>query len=209
MTPAAIFLFEKSGRTAEPFAQAGWDCYCIDIDHEQDWSDGTVNFIKADARTWKPSADLVERCRFFAAMPPCDHLAVSGARWFKGKGLRKLSESIELFAVAAEWADALGVPYFIENPVSTISTYWRKPDHVFDPHQFTQLYPQDNYSKKTCLWTGNGFVMPEPCPVAGQTIDDRIHKAAPGDGRKDFRSATSLAFIRAVFDANFNERKAA
>ena len=28
-------------------------------------------------------------------------------------------------------AKLLGVPYMIENPVSVVSTYWRKPDYIF------------------------------------------------------------------------------
>tara|TARA_R110000822_G_scaffold298623_1_gene421452 strand:- start:328 stop:486 length:159 start_codon:yes stop_codon:yes gene_type:complete len=36
--------------------------------------------------------------------------------------------------------------------------------------------------------------LPEP--------DDRIHKAAPGPDRADFRSATPLGFARAVFATN-------
>ena len=95
MTPVAIFLYELSGQSAAPFAAAGWDCYCIDIAHERDHQKGNVRFIKADARRWKPSRDMVERCAFFAAFPPCDDLACSGARWFKGKGLHALSDAIE------------------------------------------------------------------------------------------------------------------
>ena len=91
MKPVAIFLYELSGKSAEPFAAAGWDCYCIDIAHPADRSEGNIHFIRADARHWKPSKDMVARCKFFAAFPPCDNLAVSGARWFKGKGLRVLS----------------------------------------------------------------------------------------------------------------------
>jgi hypothetical protein len=198
----AVFLYELSGKTAEPFAQAGWDCYCIDIAHERNWSDGSVHYIKADARAWKPTREIVENIKFFAAMPPCDDLAVSGARWFKGKGLRKLSQAIELFAVATEWAEFFGVPYFIENPRSTISTYWRKPDHSFHPWQYTDWEMSDNYTKTTCLWTGGGFIMPARNEMP-DCVDDRIHKAAPGPGRANFRSQSPLGFIRAVYAANF------
>jgi len=207
MRPLAIFLYELSGKSAEPFAQAGWDCICIDTQHERTWTDGTVAYIKADARHWKPSRDQMERCRFFAAFPPCDHLAVSGARWFKGKGLYLLAQSIELFAIAADWMDYLESPGFIENPVSTISTYWRKPDHICHPSDFTVWEPRDNYSKKTCLWVNDGFVMPTTArDYSLGAPDDRIHKAAPGPNRKNIRSATPSGFMRAVFDANFNEQ---
>ena len=203
MKPVAIFLYELSGQSAEPFAAAGWDCYCIDIAHQADRSAGNVHFIRADARHWKPTKDMVMRCRFFAAFPPCDHLAVSGARWFVGKGLHKLSESVELFAIAAEWAEFFEAPYLIENPVSTISTYWRKPDHVFDPWQFTAWAANDNYTKKTCLWTGGGFVMPEPQATC-QVIDTRrIVDTKRDANRANARSVTPIGFMRAAFDANF------
>ncbi|GKX34653.1 MAG: hypothetical protein MnENMB40S_22710 [Rhizobiaceae bacterium MnEN-MB40S] len=207
MKPVAIFLFELSGKSAEPFAAAGWDCYCVDIAHPGNRSEGNIHYVKADARSWKPTKDMVLRCRFFAAFPPCDHLAVSGARWFKGKGLRCLSGSIELFSVAAEWAEFFEAPYLIENPVSTISTYWRKPDHTFDPWQYTGYAANDNYSKKTCLWTGGGFVMPEPCPTCNTIDTRRIVDAAKTD-RANVRSVTATGFIRAAFEANFGKAAA-
>ena len=57
-------------------------------------------------------------------------------------------------------ARLLGPPYFIENPVSTISSYWRKPDHTFDPWQYNALDPASSYTKKTCLWVGVGSRCP-------------------------------------------------
>lgn len=206
--PVYIGLFEKSGNMAKPFAEAGWECHCFDLDAEQGYRDG-VQFHQADLRSHAFGRWIIDlEPSFIAAFPPCDHLAVSGARWFQGKGLRKLAESIELFAAAAEICEAAGCPYFIENPVSTISTYWRKPDHTFHPHQYAGFCPEDAYTKKTCLWAGGGFVMPAPCPLDGVEPDDRIHKAAPGPGRKDFRSATPRGFARAVFNTNAMERSA-
>ena len=209
----AIFLFDRSGKMALPFAEAGWHCLCIDINGNP----GTDNFTSGgmivrevhDIRRWKPHPSWVN-ADFFAAFPPCDHLAVSGSRWMKGKGLRKLADAIDLFAYSAEWAEWFNCPYIIENPVGTISTYWRKPDHSFNPYDYTAFELGDNYTKKTCLWTGGGFVMPAPKrdPEAGDP-DDRIHKAPPGPDRANFRSVTPLGFARAVFEANFGERKAA
>jgi hypothetical protein len=206
MRPVAIFLYELSGKSAEPFAAAGWDCYCIDLAHERDRTEGNVHFVKADARHWMPTKDMVLRCRFFAAFPPCDHLAISGSRWFRGKGLHALAGSVELFAVAAEWAEFLEVTYFIENPVSTIATYWRKPDHTFDPWQFTRWAANDNYTKKTCLWTGGGFVMPPEAALPGPLKDKFIRDmAGKGHVRANARSVTPIGFMRAVYAANFDE----
>ena len=203
MKPVAIFLYELSGRAAEPFLAAGWDCYCIDLQHPKTRSIGNLHLVRADARSWKPSRDMIARCRFFAAFPPCDDLACSGALWFKGKGLRALSGAIELFAVAAEWAEFFEVAYFIENPRSTISTYWRKPDHTFDPCDYSAFEPAEHFTKKTCLWTGGGFVMPPraalPGPATANVIRDMPGK---GKARANARSVTPRGFMRAVFEAN-------
>jgi hypothetical protein len=54
-------------------------------------------------------------------------------------------------------------PWCIENPVSTLGSYWRKPDFSLHPHEFGG-WPGgsgDDYRKRTCLWTGGGFRFPE------------------------------------------------
>ena len=94
--------------------------------------------------------------------------------------------------------------YFIENPVSTIKTYWREPDHRFDPCDYAG-YPggeSDLYTKKTCLWTGGGFVMP-PTRRLEPTQGSRMHLLPPSADRADMRSATPAGFSRAVFEANY------
>ena len=112
-----------------------------------------------------------------------------------------------MFATAAEFCEWSGAPYGIENPVSTISSHWRKPDYTFTPDQYTGLCADDNYTKKTCLWVGNGFIMPEPNrdESLGEP-DDRIHRCPPGPDRANIRSATPLGFSRAVFLANGKSR---
>lgn len=205
MKPAAIFLYELSGHSAEPFAQAGWDCYCIDLAHKNHHTKGNIHFLRRDARHWLPTRDMVMRCKFFAAFPPCDNLAASGAAWFKGKGLRVLADSVELFGIAAGWAEFFEVPYLIENPRSTISTYWRKPDHTFNPCDYATYEPRDNYTKLTCLWTGGGFVMPGAAPGTAPVDTTRILNA-PGKGkdRANARSVTPVGFMRAAYEANFS-----
>lgn len=202
MNGIVVSLFDKTGNVVRPWAEAGYTCVCYDIQHEGVRREGNITYSHWDAldrRIGLPSDSVAMAFAF----PPCTHLAVSGARWFKGKGLRALAESIEMFAVAAEFCEATGAPYLIENPVSTISTYWRKPDHNFHPWHFTAYEPDDNYTKQTCLWTGGGFVMPARNALEGLgKPDNRIHAAPPSDDRADFRSATPMGFARAVFDAN-------
>lgn len=159
MKDVFIGIYDLTGNMAQPWIEAGYTAVLVDVQHPAGITqDGNIIRIGADIRNgWLPPRELVERAAFVAAFPPCDHLAVSGARWFRGKGLRKLALSIDLFATAAELCEWLDVPYIIENPVSTISTYWRKPDAVFHPHHFTLLDPDDNYTKQTCLWVGGGL----------------------------------------------------
>lgn len=193
-----VSLFDRTGIMVKPWVEAGYNAVCVDIQNES--PDSIMR--TGDLKTWVPERRMIEDgVAFLAAFPPCDHLSVSGARWFKGKGLGALAESIILFERAAFWAEWFGAPYMIENPVSTISTYWRKPDHNFHPWEYAGLDASDNYTKKTCLWTGNGFVMPSRKP--GNTApDDRIHKAPPSPERKNIRSATPAGFARAVFETN-------
>jgi len=138
--------------------------------------------------------------------PPCTDMAVSGARWFRAK-----YEADKLFqakaVMVAEQCRTIGrlsgAPYMVENPVSVLASAFGKPQHTFHPADYTAYEPGDNYTKKTCLWTGGGFIMPQPSkdPSLGAP-DNRIHFASPGPERANFRSATPMGFARAVFEAN-------
>lgn len=200
-----LSLFDFSGAMLQPWKTAGYDCYIVDIQHpsHRPTTKNGIECLHADlSQAWLPpfSPDDIA---FVSAFPPCDHLSVSGARWFKGKGLRKLASSISMFATAVEICEWSKAPYLIENPISTISSYWRKPDHIFHPYHFANHEPNDNYTKKTCLWTGGGFIMPEKCSGIGLgKPDDRIHKAPPGKDRNAFRSQTPFGFAQAVFEVN-------
>jgi site-specific DNA-cytosine methylase len=80
------------------------------------------------------------------AHPPCTHLAVSGARWFKDKQVeqKEALDFVKLLLAAPIERIAL------ENPVSIISTHVRKPEQIIQPWQFG--HPE---AKKTCLWLKN------------------------------------------------------
>ncbi|MEE8263245.1 MAG: hypothetical protein V3R83_12355 [Gammaproteobacteria bacterium] len=197
-----IGVYEQSGIMARCWVEKGYRAMCVDINCTPGLRDGVV-YVRADMRCWIPPRFVVEQgVAFFAAFPPCTDLAVSGARWFQGKGLGKLAEAIELFERAAFWAEWFGAPYLIENPVSTMSSYWRKPDHIFHPWQYCGHAAEDCYTKKTCLWTGHGFVMPGKFHPTNVKPDDRIHKASPSDSRAMFRGITPAGFAKAVFLAN-------
>ena len=149
---------------------------------------------------WVPPRSEIHFAAFF---PPCTDVAVSGARWFTDKGLGALIKALQLFEVSIKWAEWCGCPYMIENPVSTVSSYWRKPDYIFNPCDYAGYQGGENdlYTKKTCLWTGGGFVMPDPKPRT-PSQGSRMHLLSPGADRANMRAVTPAGFARAVFEAN-------
>src|SRR5687767_9567760 len=119
-----LSLCDRTGIMLEPWAQAGYECIAVDIQHAAgERNAGKITWIGADIRHWLPPK--TEYAAVFA-FPPCTHLAVSGARWFKSKGLRALSEGLELVDRCRSICEWSGAPWMLENPVSTLATYWRE-----------------------------------------------------------------------------------
>lgn len=194
--------FDRTGNMVRPWAEAGYLCYCIDLQHTRgERRKGNIVYVGADMCEWLPPYG--KNIVFQAFFPPCTHLATSGARWFKDKGLGRLSDAISLFAVAVRLAEWIPAPYLIENPVSTISSYWRRPDFTFDPCDYAGYEggEDDTYTKRTCLWTGKGFRMPQRLrlpPTKGSLMN--LIPSTPEQA--NLRSATPRGFARAIFESN-------
>lgn len=109
--------------------------------------------------------------------PPCTHLAVSGARWFK----YKQKEQKEALKFVQYLMDLPINKICLENPVSIISTRIRKPDQIIQPWQFGH-----GETKKTCLWLKN-LPLLEPTDIV-EGRENRIHKMAPSKERGKLRS---------------------
>jgi hypothetical protein len=212
MATTVVSLCDLTGNFVTPWVAAGFDAILVDPQHGRDRTIYTPhgNAIVRLAATVEEAlpflSGLLGDIAFVSAFPPCTDMAVSGARWFETK--RQGDPYFQAKAVAvAEQCRTIGrlsgAPWFVENPVSILSSVFGKPDHIFSPHDYTGWEPADNYTKKTCLWTGGGFEMPPPLrdTTLGEP-DDRIHKAPPGPERANFRSATPMGFARAVFDSN-------
>ena len=220
-------LFDGSGLMAQPWAEAGHTCYCFNYDgadhgdyarlgakveHEN------IHYINAwidNKFDFEVAPDII------FAFPPCTDLAVSGAAHFETK--RKKNPTFQVEAVitckvAERLAKRYNVPYMIENPVSVLSSLWRKPDYVFNPNEYGGYLPEDDthpmfpdvipardaYAKKTCLWTGNGFVMPDVAVVAADSGDNPGWAKLGGKSArtKTIRSLTPRGFAKAVYGAN-------
>lgn len=80
------------------------------------------------------------------AFPPCTHLAISGARWFKDKA-KEQAEALEFVKLLLD----APIKYIcLENPVGIISSRIRKPSQYVHPYYFG-----DPAFKKTGLWLKN------------------------------------------------------
>lgn len=228
-----VSLYDYTGAAAQPWAEAGYPCVCFDIQHsavmprvERFQGGGSISYIRADLHDRETLSDIATAYRgktaFGMAFPVCTDMAVSGAAHFATK-LDNDPLFQEKAVDHAVWCEkvfqAIGTPYLIENPVSVLSTKWRKFDHAFEPYQYggyipddqaahpkwpDYIAPRDAYPKKTCLWTGNGFVMPERRPVDCPPGYSTQHKKLGGKSAKtkNIRSATPRGFARAVFEAN-------
>lgn len=212
MREVAIFLCDITGHMADPWVNGGYDVILVDPQHKPgvcvSGPRTTVGHVIDHPGTWGLLRKVAHKRRiaFVAGFPPCTDLAVSGARWFEEKSRKDWA--FQFRAMHVVWqcqviGEMSGAPWMIENPNSVISSLWRKPDHTFHPCDYTAYEANDNYKKKTMLWTGGGFCMPPP--VIDYKLgmpDDRIHRAPPSEDRANFRSATPKGFAQAVYYYN-------
>jgi site-specific DNA-cytosine methylase len=125
------------------------------------------------------------------AFPPCTHLSVSGARWFAEKRADgRQQDAIDFFMC---FADCKCERVAIENPISIMSTKWRKPNQIVQPWMFGH-----GETKATCLWLRG---LPKLIPtnvVPGR--EQRVFKMAPSPERSLLRSKTFPGIARAMAD---------
>ena len=200
MRDVAVFLYDRTGVMAQPWAEAGYTCYCVDIQHKirRERVEGNIHFVWGDVRTWAPPLAVRRRLAFGFAFPVCTHVCVSGARDFLTKGTALLRDSLEMFSAAEHAFKWAGVPYGIENSVGKFSDHMGKPDYTFQPWHYG-----DPWTKLTCVWAGNGFVMPpREFQEMPEGTEQKIWLMPPSDERADLRSATPPGFARAVFQSN-------
>jgi len=122
--------------------------------------------------------------------PPCTHLAVSGARWFKDKVVEQ-REAIDFFM---KLVNAPIPRIAIENPIGIMSTRYRKPDQIVHPWWFGKY--GENESKATCLWLkGLPKLIPDhPLPPPH---NQSIWRMGPSPERSKERSRTFMGVANA------------
>ena len=165
-----LIACEYSGTVREAFSKLGHDAWSCDILE----TEIPGNHLQCDVREI-----LGDGWDMMIAHPPCTHLAVSGARWFKDKKVEQAEalEFVRLLLAAPIKRIAL------ENPISIISSHIRKPDQIIQPWQFGH-----GETKATCLWLQNLPKLQPTNIVEGR--EQRIWKMPPSPDRWKERSRT-------------------
>lgn len=121
------------------------------------------------------------------AHPPCQYLAVSGARWFKDR----MPQQYAALEFVRRLMKAPVKKKCLENPISVISTKIRKPDQIIHPWMFG--HPE---TKATCLWLEGLEPLAPTEVVEGRTA--RVHRMSPGPNRWKERSRTYVGIAEAM-----------
>ena len=209
MTKIILDLCGGTGSWSKPYKEAGYDVRVITL---PDY----------DVRDYGPPENVYG----ILAAPPCDHFAVSGARWFKEKDASGATD------VALDIVDAClriilqSCPIFwaLENPVGRLRKFRKtilgEPKLIFNPCDYG-----DPWTKKTLLW--GRFNLPIKNPVFGNKFlphtilsqkvsNNQISKLIQCgflptnykefygelNDRKTIRAITPQGFAKAFFKAN-------
>jgi len=175
-----LIACEYSGIVREAFAKKGHDAMSCDLLP----AEIPGNHYQGDIRDV-----LYDGWDLMIGHPPCDHLAVSGARWFKEKRADgRQQAAIEFFMMLA---NAPIEKIALENPVSIMSTQYRKPDQIIQPWMFGH-----GETKATCLWLKNLPLLQPTNIVEGR--EQRIWKMGPSEHRWKERSRTFTGISEAM-----------
>lgn len=171
---------EESQEVCKAFRAKGHEAYSCDIlecsGGKPEWhiQDDALRVIKS--KEW----DLK------IGFPPCDHIAVSGARWFDEKRKDGRQQAgVKFFLDMAELCDAL------ENPIGIMSSLYRKPDQIIQPWQFGH-----GETKATCLWLKHLPLLKPTNIVKGR--EQRVWKMPPSKDRATLRSKTFPGIAKAM-----------
>lgn len=176
-----LIACEFSGRVRDAFTRLGHKAWSVDLlpsetpgNHIQDNINNIITNTKWD---------------MLIAFPPCTHLCVSGARWFK----KKQKEQQEAITFVEDLWNARIDKIAIENPIGVLSTKSKlgSPTQIIQPWQYGH-----GEKKATCLWLKN---LPNLTPtniVEGRI--PRVHHASPGPNRWKERSRTYEGIAEAM-----------
>lgn len=189
--PRVLVACEESGAVTHELLKMGinaWSCDLLPTSGKHSERHLQVDVLELLKMDW----DCV------LAFPPCTHLAVSGAAWFKEKQRNGQQQMGIGFFLAFTALD--NVPHVaIENPVGIMSNVYRKPDQIIQPYQFGHTE-----TKATCLWL-KGLPLLQPTnDVSGELVGlekreiQRLHYLPPSADRAKLRSKTFPGVAKAM-----------
>jgi site-specific DNA-cytosine methylase len=164
---------EYSGIVREAFRKKGHDAVSVDLLPTERPGHHIVGDVLEVIKSQK--FDLM------IAHPPCQHLAVSGSRWFAEK--RADGRQQRALEFVQQLLDADIPMIALENPVSVISTYIRKPDQYIHPWEHGH-----GETKKTALWLQNLPLLKPTNIVSGR--EQKVWLMPPSENRWKDRSRT-------------------
>ena len=134
-----LIACEKSGIVRDKFLKKGHDAMSCDLlptDRPGPHYRGSV-------------FDIIDACwDLMIAHPPCTHLAVSGAAWFKDKIMDGRQAQAIAFFMRLIKADIPKIA--VENPICIMSRLHIKPSQIIHPWEFGH-----ETTKATSLWLKN------------------------------------------------------
>lgn len=179
---------EFSGTVRDAFAARGHDAWSCDLLPSESTTSSQhfqCDVLEVLYSRYYGQWDLM------VAHPPCTHLAVSGARWFKQKEIDNPGQQAKALQFVRDLMAAPVAKICIENPVSVISSYIRKPDQCIQPWMFGH-----GEVKKTRLWLKNLPPLRRTNTVAGR--EAVVHLLPPGPERWKLRSVTYPGIAKAM-----------
>lgn len=161
---------EFSGIVRDAFRAKGhnaWSCDLTDCEAESTyhWKGDVLGLLDQD---W----DMM------IAHPPCTYLSIAGYHYSlkDSKRMKQTFEGLEFFKKLYN----SNIPKVCcENPVSMVSTLWRKPDQTINPYQFGE--PE---RKTTCLWLKGLLLLKPTHDLKVEPSGFIIRKTGPEAGQK-------------------------
>lgn len=194
---------EESQTVCKAFRAKGHEAYSCDIVNcsggHPEWHikndalkiiNGNTSFVTCDGVTH--SLDIWD---LIIAHPPCTRLCASGQRWlYYGSDeyrAKKKLEQIHAIDFFMKMINANCDKIAVENPVGIMSTYYRKPDCIYNPYDFEG----ETECKKTCLWLKN---LSPLVPTQKLPVEQRTHNIwrAVFDGQQYSYSDPLVAMFR-------------
>lgn len=192
-----LSLFDYSGNWCQPYKDAGYDVYQVDIKHD------------LDILSLMPDEMPFDAVYGILSAPPCTDFSGSGAQYWGIKDADgRTQASLQLVDAVLNLVEVYD-PHFwvLENPVGRLQKLRPQLGNpkYFNPNEFAGWLETDPgrecYTKRTGLWGKFNFPVKKPLPISSEA--NWIMKLGGKSERtKELRSMTPRGFSKAFYEAN-------